>query len=62
MTRDTGLDIKSLYSRGNQRGGVYRGLGGGSQPQQKQISPAEREREEQRKLDLMMKEIKETVG
>ena len=56
--------MSPLCSRGNQGGGgggVYRGLGGGSKPGQQKISPAERERAEQRRLDLMMKEIKETV-
>ena len=49
-------------SRDNQDGAYYRGLGGGSQSEQQKLSPAEREKAEQRKLDLMMKEIKETVS
>ena len=49
-------------SRGNQDGAYYRGLGGGSQSEQQKLSPAEREKAEQRSQDLIMKEIKEMVS
>ena len=50
----------SYLSRGNWGGAVYRALGGGNEP--KEMTPAERQKVEQRRQDVMMKMIKETVG
>ena len=51
--------ISNLVSRGNQDGAVYRAVGDDSLP--REISPAERERAEQRRQDLMIKDIMKTV-